>query len=80
MPINIQKILYPITKRDIFYAFVFLFGITIYCFFTRYELIINGSVVYKINRFTGKVYYSLATAENWLEVGEPNKKSLKHQK
>lgn len=42
--------------KSIFYGIVFLLGIFLYCFLTRYQIISSErmSVVYKIDRITGK--------------------------
>lgn len=48
-----------ISKRDIFYAFVFLFGVVLYSFLNRYEIMLDTTesqtVLFKVDRITGHV-------------------------
>jgi len=63
-----------IKAKNIFYAVVFLLGIVIYCFLTRYEIVVAGAdtaQAYKIDRITGNVEYAMAI--QWFTMGEAKK-------
>ena len=66
-------------KRDYFYASVFLFGIILFCFMTRYSMIssTNQQVVYRINRITGKAAFTMPISEQWIPFGGEAKEKEK---
>lgn len=58
-----------INSRDVFYAILFLIGIFLYCFLTRYEIVAVSEKhydyptklnfqAYKINKITGQTWFS----------------------
>ncbi|HDY87809.1 MAG TPA: hypothetical protein ENH82_06780 [bacterium] len=55
--------------RDILYSAVFLLGIVIYCFLTRYDIVTGDNITaYRIDRITGEMRYYVRY--NWYEPGE----------